>query len=174
MAPTPTPPAGPPELIAASEIPVVLAGAPTAIKVEMPAATAGARMAEPAHPDERFFVSVDDIAADADPGIAYAVYVAGTSGRREHIGNVSFFGITTMNDPTRRHEGAPGFRQTFDATAALEVLRRSGDVDPASLTVSFEPIVVGPPPGAEAATATFRAPEAVAPVRIGRVGVFVW
>ena len=173
MAPTPPTPAGPPELIAASDAPLMLAGGTAQVTVAMPSAVEGARMAAPARGDQRFFVSVDDIEAERDPGLAYAVYLDGPSGRRAHIGNVSFFGIAAMNDPTRRHEGAPGFRQTFDATQALAELRAEGDLDPARLTVSFEPIVVAPAPGA-AATEAFRAPEALAPVRIGRVGLFAW
>ena len=75
-------------------------------------------------------VSVEDIQAEHNPGLGYAVYldVAGRRGRdrqRRHIGNVSFFGIEKMNDPDRPHEGAPGFRHVFDATAAVRRAARS-------------------------------------------------
>ena len=82
--------------------------------------------------------------------------------------------LKTMNDPDRPHHGAPGFRHTFDATEVVKRLKEQHLWDPASLTVTFEPIRVLPPPGAELppeAVAGAAAP--VAPVRIGRVSLFV-
>jgi hypothetical protein len=122
-------------------------------------------------------VSVEDIQAERDPGVAYAVYldVPGDPDReRRHIGNVSFFGVETMNDPDRPHHGAPGFRHTFDATEVVKTLKEQHLWDPASMTITFEPIRVHPPPGQELppeAVAEAAAP--VAPVRIGRVSLFV-
>ena len=134
--------------------------------------------AEAASDDERrVLVSVEDIEAERDPGLAYAVYLdlPGDSDReRRHLGNVAFFGIEAMNDPDRPHDGAPGFRHTFDATHVVKALKAHNLWDPASMTVTFEPIRVLPPPGAEMppeAAAEAAAP--VAPVRIGRVSLFV-
>jgi hypothetical protein len=120
----------------------------------------------------RLFVSVDDIDAEQDPGLAYAVYLTGTSGERQHIGNVAFFGIRQMKDPDRAHDGAPGFRHTFEVTDAVKALRARGSFDPRSITVAFEPIRVLPPPG-EAFSADVQATGPTPPVRIGRVSLFV-
>ena len=123
-------------------------------------------------------ISVEDIEAEQDPGLGYAVYldVPGDDDpaqrERRHIGNVSFFGIEKMNDPDQPHDGAPGFRHTFDATDAVNTLREEKRWDPAAVRVTFEPIVVLPPPGQELPVPAL-APEEVTPVRIGRVSLFV-
>lgn len=173
MAPSPS---QPPELAAASEAPLELVGTSASVPLTVPSSTR--RLAEAGSDDaRRVLVSVEDIQAERDPGVAYAVYldVPGDPDReRRHIGNVAFFGVETMNDPDRPHHGAPGFRHTFDATEVVKRLKEQHLWDPASLTVTFEPIRVLPPPGAELppeAVAEAAAP--VAPVRIGRVSLFV-
>ncbi len=161
-----------PELVGASETPLELVGDTASVSIRVPQTTRP--MVEEAARDEarRFIVSVDDIDAEQDPGLAYAVYLNGEPNVRQHIGNISLFGIQEMKNPDRPHDAAPGFRHTFDATNAVNALRAQGVYDPSSLTVTFEPIRVLPPPGV-----TF--PEAlqqtgpVPPVRIGRVGLFV-
>jgi Common central domain of tyrosinase/Polyphenol oxidase middle domain len=176
MAPTPPLPSQPPELVAASAEPLELVGTSTSVPLTVPTSTRA--LAEAASDDGRqVLVSVEDIQAERDPGLAYAVYldVPGDSDReRRHIGNVSFFGIEAMNDPDRPHDGAPGFRHTFDATEVIKTLKQQHLWDPASMTITFEPIRVLPPPGGglpPEATAEAAAP--VAPVRIGRVSLFV-
>jgi hypothetical protein len=176
IVPTPSSPSQPPELVAASEEPLELAGVSASVQLTVPSATRS--LAEAASDGERrVLVSVEDIEAERDPGLAYAVYlqVPGDPDRaRRHIGNVAFFGIETMNDPDRPHDGAPGFRHTFDATDVVRTLKEHNLWDPASMTVTFEPIRVLPPPDEElppAATAEAAAP--VAPVRIGRVSLFI-
>jgi hypothetical protein len=176
IVPTPSSPSQPPELVAASEEPLELAGVSASVQLTVPSATRS--LAEAACDGERrVLVSVEDIEDERDPGLAYAVYlqVPGDPDRaRRHIGNVAFFGIETMNDPDRPHDGAPGFRHTFDATDVVRTLKEHNLWDPASMTVTFEPIRVLPPPDEElppAATAEAAAP--VAPVRIGRVSLFI-
>lgn len=119
----------------------------------------------------QLFVGVEDIEAEQDPGLAYTVFLVGPRGQRRHIGNLSFFGIHTLNDPDRAHVGAAGFRHTFDATVAIDALRREGAFDAGSITVTFEPIRVLPPPGRETA-AELQAAAPTLPVRIGRVSLF--
>jgi hypothetical protein len=176
MAPTPPLPSRPPELAAASEAPLELTGTTARVPLTVPSSTR--RLAAAAGDDERrVLVGVEDIQAERDPGLAYAVYLElpGDPDReRRHIGNVSLFGIETMNDPDRPHDGAPGFRHTFDATAVVKTLKAQNLWDPASMTVRFEPIRVLPPPGEQLppeVAAEAAAP--VAPVRIGRVSLFV-
>jgi hypothetical protein len=109
--------------------------------------------------------------------VAYAVYLdvpEDPDRERYHIGNVSFFGIESMNDPDQPHDGAPGFRHTFDATDVVRTLKEQDLWDPASMTITFEPIRVLPPPGTELPPeAVSEAAAPVAPVRIGRVSLFV-
>jgi len=176
MAAMPSGPSQPPELAAASEEPLELAGTTASVALTVPGSAQS--LAEAASDQERrVLVNVEDIEADRDPGLAYAVYldVPGDPHReRRHIGNVSFFGIETMNDPDRPHDGAPGFRHTFDATEVVKALKEQNLWDPASMTVTFEPIRVLPPPGESlAAEAEAEASAPVPPVRIGRVSLFV-
>jgi hypothetical protein len=117
-------------------------------------------------------VGIEDIEAEQDPGLGYAVYLAGRGGQRRHIGNMSFFGIHTLTDPDRAHLGGPGFRHMFDATGAVDSLRREGAFDAGSITVTFEPIRVLPPPGRDTAAAVDSAAP-TPPVRIGRVSLFI-
>jgi hypothetical protein len=175
MAPTPLP-SQPPELAAATEQPLELTGTSVSVPLTVPGSTRS--LAEAASDDERrVLVNVEDIQAEHDPGLAYAVYLempGDPSRERRHLGNVSFFGIGTMNDPDRPHDGAPGFRHTFDATSVVKALKEQNLWDPAALTVTFEPIRVLPQPGEELSPEA--AAEAAAPVesvRIGRVSLFV-
>jgi hypothetical protein len=175
MAPTPLP-SQPPELVAASEASLELAGTSASVALIVPSSTR--TLAEAASDDDRrVLVSVEDIRAERDPGLAYAVYLevpGDPERRRRHIGNVAFFGIEAMNDPDRPHDGAPGSRHTFDATNAVKTLKEHNLWDPASLIVTFEPIRVLPPPGeALPPEAVAEAAAPVAPVRIGRVSLFV-
>jgi hypothetical protein len=175
VAATQPPPEGPPELAAASEQPLELTGRTASVRITVPDSSLD--MVRAAGDRGRVLVSVDDITAERDPGIAYAVYLdmPGDPGRgRRHIGNVSFFGIKAMNDPDQAHDGEAGFGHTFDVTAAVRALKADGLWDPAGMTITFEPIRVLPPPGEELPEAAEAlAAQPLPPVRIGRVGMFV-
>ena len=175
MAPTAMP-SRPPELVAASEEPFELAGTSASVSLTVPR-NSESLVAAASDDERRVLVSVEDIEAERDPGLAYAVYfdMPGDPDReRRHIGNVSFFGIEAMNDPDQPHDGAPGFRHTFDATDVVKALEDQNLWDHASMTVRFEPIRVLSPPGEElSAEAEAEAMAPVAPVRIGRVSLFV-
>jgi tyrosinase-like protein/polyphenol oxidase-like protein len=173
-------PPRPPELVAATEEPLDLTGTTTSVSLTVPASTRGLLETPTAAAGEvrsgRVFVNVEDIQADRDPGLAYAVYLSApgedaADAARYHIGNVALFGIEKMNDPDRPHDGAPGFRHVFEATDAVRSLEAEHRWDPGAIKVTFEPIVVLPPPGAE--TAIPEPAEPVSPIRIGRVSVFV-
>jgi tyrosinase len=169
------PPEGPPELAAASEQPLELAGSPASVRMMVP--TQSQDLVAAAGDEGQVLVGVEDIEAERDPGLAYAVYLevpGHPEGGRFHIGNVSFFGIKAMNDPDRPHEGEAGFGQTFDATEPVKALKQRGLWDATSVNVTFEPIRVLPPPGEELSEdARARAAAPVPPVRIGRVSLFI-
>jgi hypothetical protein len=146
--------------------------------VRLTVAGGSRRLVEAAGEEQgRVLVNVEDIEAEQDPGVAYAVYLTvpdDPDRESRHIGNVSFFGIELMNDPDRAHDGPPGFPHTFDATNVVRALKEQNLWDPAAVTVTFDPIRVLPPPGEELppeALAEARAP--TPPVRIGRVSLFV-
>jgi tyrosinase len=171
--PTPAPEPGPPEMVSGTEEPLVLAGDTQSVTLTTPPGPPSDAVSDAATDDKkRLFVTVDDITADQDPGLAYAVYVSGPSGERQHVGNVSLFGIEAMNDPNRRHNGAPGFQHVFEITDAVNQLRSAGTFDPSQVTVTFEPIRIQPPPG-EQLPADAQDTGAVPPVRIGRVALHI-
>jgi hypothetical protein len=150
----------------------VLVGDSISVSLTMPDSSLAMVQEAASDPTRRLFVSLDDIEAQQDPGLAYAVYFEASSGARQHIGNVAFFGIQEDNDPDRAHDGAPGLRHTFEATGAVDVLRQQDAFDPKAISVRFEPIRVLPPPGEQFA-ADIERTGPVPPVQIGRVSVFV-
>jgi hypothetical protein len=175
LAATP-PPSGPPELAAATEQPVELVGAPASVRLTVPGSAR--RLVEEAGAEQgRVLVNVEDIEAEHDPGLAYAVYLTvpdDPDPENRHIGNVSFFGIELMNDPDRAHDGPPGFPHTFDATNVVRALKEQHLWDPSAVTVTFDPIRILPPPGGDLPPeAQAEARAATPPVRIGRVSLFV-
>jgi tyrosinase len=176
---TPQPPREPPELVAASEETVELVGTKTTVPLTIPesaqplleTATIGTGEA---------LLSVEDIEAETDPGLVYAVYLNLPEGaddeqrRLHHVGNVSLFGIEQLNDPDTGHEsGAPGLRHTFVATDVISGLNEQERWDPASMQVTFEPLALLPPPGEEESWVEERDELAAAPVKIGRVSLFI-
>jgi hypothetical protein len=183
MAPAPSEeapePGAPPELVAATEEPLTLAGRTESVRIAVPDNTQEAVNEAAAPGPKRVLLGVEDIKADVNPGVVYGVYLnmPAENGDRQahHVGNLSLFGIEKMNDPDIRHEGAPGFRHVFDATSVAGALFEKGLWDPATVRVTFEPIGVLPPPGEEATwdSGEPEAGEDVLPIEIGRVSLFV-
>ncbi len=162
-------PPPPPELAAATEKPIVLTGAAVSTRLRVPAGSAGA-LADSVPSGRRLFLNVEDIEADANPGVAYGVYLETPEGDR-HVGNIALFGIEEMNRAERPHAGPPGFRHTFDITAVAQELSAKGLWSAADPRVKLEPIQLIPPPDAPADAVA--EPISHPPVRIGRVSLFV-
>jgi hypothetical protein len=179
---SPPEPKGPPELVAASDRPVELIGRPVSVQLSVPK-TARPRVeteaiARTALRGDAVYLTIEDIEAPKNPGVVYGVFVNASAsagvpeGARRHVGNMTLFGIESMNDPDQSHESVPGFRHTFDITAVVADLTGAGAWNPDSINVTFEPItpvtdagVESPSPEMAQATAT--------PVRVGRISLFV-
>lgn len=176
---TPQPPSEPPELVAASEETVELVGAKTSVPLAV--AESAQPLLDAARVGERHaLLTVEDIEAERDPGLVYAVYLNLPEGadegerRLHHVGNVSFFGIEQLNDPDVTHEGgAPGLRHTFDVSDVLNRLNGRELRGPAAMDVTFEPVILLPPPGEEDSWVEEPAELAAPPVKIGRVSLFI-
>jgi len=174
--PTPPPPSQPPELVAATEQPLELTGAPAAVSLTLDEGSRGMAADAAEDASRRLLVTVEDIQGEHAPGYGYAVFVDAPGAtdditrERRHIGNVSFFGLETMNNPDVEHEGPPGLRHVFDATAAIDALREQRKWDPGEVTVTFEPLTAIPPEGEEEGLAADMAESP--PVRIGSVRLF--
>jgi hypothetical protein len=171
--------ATPAELVGASEEPIVLVGEPSSVQVTVPADSRD-RFHDASRGGQRLFVSVENIEAERDPGLVYAVFLTSSNGgdaptTRHHIGNVSFFGVQESADPDLPHGGgARGLAHTFDATDAVNALREQQLGDSLAITVTFEPVGILPPPGQEETWEPEPLSEfAKTPVTIGRVSLFV-
>jgi hypothetical protein len=179
-----TPDGRPPELVAASDRPVELAGGRAAVSLAVPPGAAVlVPGAEGAPETARVYLNVEDITGERNPGVVYGVFLnmaadaAEADRARLHVGNLAFFGMELMADPDQVHDAAPGFRHTFDVTSIVEELRRSDQWDPARIEVSFEPILPEPAPGresdAQSLIGELAEDAAAAPVQVGRVSLFV-
>jgi hypothetical protein len=168
----------PPTLGAATVAPVRLTGRVASARLTAPASTAALVASAPDHPG-RVYLHLDDIEAEADPGVVYAVYLNLPAGAddeqrlRHHVGTLSLFGIVQANDPDRVHSGVPGFQHVFDVTEQVRAMARESGWDPDQAAVSFEPL--GPvlpagPDGEQPAAAAL--PDEHDPIRIGRVALF--
>src|ERR1700726_2557234 len=141
----------PPDMVAASEQALTLAGESSSVDLAVPQ-SARARVAAAATSGSRILISVDNIKTDVNPGVVYGVYIdlppnASVDQRREyHVGNVALFGIEKMNDPDVRGNCPPGFPHLFDATRVVSKLTDEGRWDPSAVTVTFQPIEPLPPP----------------------------
>lgn len=82
---------------------------------------------------QRIFLTVEDIRAETDPGISYAVYL-GEAVDEQLAGMISLFGVTG----TRRAGHAVGF--AFDVTDIVDALRDDDAWDPNDVHVVFEPV----------------------------------
>jgi hypothetical protein len=180
----------PPELAAASEQTVELVGRSVSVRLT-PAPDTASLSAAPGPAGARsLYLNVEDIEADRNQGVVYGVFVnlpddaAGDDDPQlHHVGNISLFGIESMNDPDGEHDGVPGFRHTYDVTDVVGALAADGRWDPADVTVTFQPLAPLPAPdeaglsGADEATSSGPGvpQESVeaAPIRIGRVSLFL-
>jgi tyrosinase len=168
-----------PELVGASETPLRLVGAPAGVTLQVDAKAregvlADAGVAEPAH----VYLSVDDIAADANPGTVYGIYVnlpadaSAEVAERHHAGNVSFFGVERARNP-RGDEHAHSLRVTHDITELSRELAARGEWDGEHVNVSFRPLGLIPADQPQLAHALPDQPTSSdPPVTIGRVSIF--
>jgi hypothetical protein len=174
----------PPEMVAASDAPVQLTGARVSVPLAVPASTrdrvsSDAVVSPTPEGPRAVYLNVEDIEAPRNPGVVYGVFVnlppnADSALRaRHHVGNITVFGVESVNDPDKAHETVPGFRHTFDITPFVVQQTEAGAWDPNTLNVTFEPVVpVSPDTGGEA-DAPEVATSATTPIRIGRVSLFV-
>jgi hypothetical protein len=172
----------PAEMLAATERPIELAGDSVSTELTVPASTeARLRRAIDATPATQIYLNVEDIEAERNPGVVYAVYVGLSAGTdfaaRQHVGNISLFGIEAMNDPDGVHNHPPGLRHTFNITPSVRALADTGPFEASALTVTFNMLLPVPPPGhdedSESIRARYAEAAAATPVRVGRVSLFV-
>jgi Common central domain of tyrosinase/Polyphenol oxidase middle domain len=159
----------PPQLVGATERPVVLTGSAASTEVSLSAPTGPMAEGFAAGRPRRAYMHIENITGDRNPGTSYGVYVNLPSEdlpaeeRDAHlVGVVSFFGIKQANDPDAGLREQHGLHYAFDVTDVLDRVgpREAGEGE---LRVTFLPLE---PPGGEEAFATH--PE----VSIGTVSLF--
>lgn len=166
----------PAELVGATDEPIELTGRAKAARfaISRPAGPLSAAGSEPS----RVYLNVEDIRAEGNPGLSYAVYInVPAEGPGDDpmddphfAGTITFFGIELSQDLERDHPGGHvGMRHALDITDVYTRLRDAGQWDEDQITVTFEPADVLPPPGAGPAAAE---PEETPPVTFGRVSIF--
>jgi hypothetical protein len=166
-----------PEMVGASERPVVLTGAPTAVDVTID------RRAVEAHTRERgetassprVYLSLEDIEADRNPGVVYGVYISANSDSPQeprYVGNVSFFGIEHLSRKDLDRDGPHGFRESFDISHYVEQMRAENVWNEEQVVVFFQPLGLRQRPGGGAQDQHERRTIETQPVTIGRVSIF--
>lgn len=172
-----------PEMVGASERPVVLTGAPASVEVAIDrrAVEGRARALGGAAGPQHVYLSLEDIEAERNPEVAYAVYLAAgptSTQAPRYIGNVSFFGIEHLSRTDLDHDGPHGLRRNFDITSCVDEIRAEGTWAEERVVVSFEAIGLRPAPGTADATvgaaggSEERRADSEPPVTIGRVSIF--
>jgi tyrosinase len=163
----------PAELVGATAEPMELTGRTEAARfgISRPAGPLSEAGGDPS----RVYLNVEDVRAERNPGLSYAVYVnAPDDDEHEdptedvhYVGNLTFFGIELAQDLDRDHPGGHGgMRFAFDITDLYTRLRDAGLWDEDQITVTLEPV-------RSSRAATLSAADLAAPpVTIGRVSIF--
>jgi tyrosinase len=173
-----TPPPSPARLVAATEQPFDLVGAPALVNMAVPAEGAEALVTDVINGTSRAVLNVEDIGPDSDSTVPYAVYVVLPGGERRHIGNVSLFGIEAMRDLDQPHEGATGFRHSFDVTDLVNELGDPANLGAGQVTLEFAPLEPEAPLDGEGSGGVVvggggEAREETPTLNVGRVSLFV-
>ena len=178
----------PPQMVAASERPLRLAGAPATVAALVPGSAQRAlRTALEGGGDgrrTRVYLNVEDLRADKNQGAVYGVYLALPAGwdervrNRHHVGNVTVFGIEQVSAKDAAHDHVPGLRHTFDVTRKIRTLYRARRwVDLERLPVTFLLELPIPPPGFSGNASKILRRQvddaAATPITVGRVSLFV-
>jgi tyrosinase len=163
----------PPELVAATEEPLVLKGATvrTRMTISAPTGPAAQDLGEDADAPPSY-LSIDDIEGDRNPGLLYGVFVNIPEGEAldhrspHYAGTMSLFGIeSSRNDDDDDDEEAPhALHYAFDISSLVARLKEENRWDPEHLDVTITPIEA-----ADSAIAAYDIP----PVQIGRVSLYV-
>jgi hypothetical protein len=171
LPPPEPPPDHPPELVGATDRPLELRGRRATVEVELAAPTGPRRRAGQPDMPNRVYLNLEDVEADENQGLSYAVYLnappaEGDESEDFHVGNVSFFGIEQASNLDVDHPGGHGLSYAFDVTRVVDELREEALWKPEQASVSFLP--VAPELGGSEEAAAVDVP----PIKIGRVSFF--
>ena len=143
-----------PELVGGASEPLHLVGESAQIEIGLNQRAAQAALDAAPGATPRVLLEIQNIEAEGRPGTVYGVYVnlpANASVDDEaayHVGNLSFFGVERARDP-RGDEQGHGLSLTYDITDVVQRERSAGEWKQQSITVTFRPLTLIPPEGAE-------------------------
>jgi tyrosinase len=166
--------APPPEMVGATEQSLVVDGQPVSIAISIPAVSqdlVGSLIAG----TTRVLLTVEDIQAESNPGIAWGVFLNRPSDadpsvvEQTTVGTLSLFGVEALNDPNDPAHGSPGLRHTFNITQIVQTLGSLGLWDPTTLTITIEPFDPMTSDDPSLLVDLTQLP----PITIGRVSLFV-
>lgn len=160
-----------PEMVGATEGPVVLAGQATTARLAVQAPTGPAREGlEAAAAPPRIFLNLENITGSGAP-TSYAVYLNLPPGAdpQQHrdlfAGILPMFGVTEASQPGQTHPGG-GLHYTLEIGDVVRTLQARNAWDPQNMQVTFVPRRKPAIPEGE-----LEAP-APAPIQVGRVSVY--
>jgi len=166
----------PPELVAASDNAIQLAGRQTTAEIALPrvAQQAVQRAAESVDAGH-LYLNLEGLDVDGRHNVVYSVYFgpADVIDNAEVpsdylVGYVSFFGAQHHRDRQARADGPQGLTHTFDVTGVVRHLVANNRWNNETLSVTFTPLEIEQPPGQPA----LERPDAgTAPGTIGRISV---
>src|SRR5437588_1742010 len=152
---------------------VELGTAPTTVSLELgdEAVSALKGLREPEGPS--LYVTIEDVQADRDPGLAYAVFVNDPDADEDesqftehYAGMLSFFGLEH-----RLHHGGEGAHDhgppvfVFDVSSLVPQLEDAGKWDPDQVTLTFVPAGLDPASGEGSRIPTYDDPAEVPSTR---------
>jgi tyrosinase len=159
-----------PEMVGATEGPIVLTGRPVEAEMPVTAPTGPAREGLESATPQQIHLNIENVRGTGDP-IRYAVYLnlpAGADPEQhpDHFaGTLPMFGVAEATSEDRDHP-ASGLQYALDITETVQRLRERAVWDPNNVRITFVP--KRPAAGLESARA---AP--AAPIEIGRVSLYL-
>lgn len=180
--PTAPPPEHPPELVGATDRPLELRGDLATVRFRVARPAGPVHRAAAAGEPSRVYLNLEDVAADENPGVVYAVYANvpddddDPTNDAHYVGNLPLFGVESSRDLDRDHPGGHGgLRVAFDITDLYTSLRRQGRWNEEQVTVTFAPlglVAAGDAEGDYDEEPEEEPEEPISPVTVGRVSLF--
>lgn len=125
------------------------------------------------------YLTLQDVQAERDPGIVYAVYLnqpgaedASDEHSEHFVGHLSFFGLGHEHEGQHHEHEGVGLTYVFDITSLIPQLEDRGGWDPTKTDVTFVPTGLVPPEGEGPPIPSYEPEEGSVPtVYLGRVSL---
>jgi tyrosinase len=159
-----------PEMVGATERPVVLTGQTVTASMSVGAPTGPARASEAGALPARIFLNIENVTGSGDP-TSYAVYLNLPPGAdpQQHkelfAGILPMFGVAEASRADRNHPGS-GLRYALEVSGVVRALEAGATWNPDDLRVTFVPLDLGADSGRAGDGA------AAQPIQVGRISLY--